>query len=212
MLDLGRLCKECGIEPRGVIHVGAHEGQELARYNAIGFSRVLFIEANPIVYQRLCHNVGSWPHVKTVNVAVSNQNGTTRLRVMSFDQSSSILPLKRHKDIYPSIKEEFQITVPTKTLDTLCAELQLSCGDYNVLNMDIQGAELLALQGGTHLLAHIEAINTEVNFEELYENCARIEQLDAFLHGYHFTRIETVTPYHSSWGDAFYVKRREEKQ
>ncbi|MFD2369934.1 FkbM family methyltransferase [Brevibacillus sp. GCM10020057] len=207
MLDLGRLCRECGIEPRGVIHVGAHEGQELARYNAIGFSRVLFIEANPVVYQRLCQNVSTSPHVKTVNVAISNQNGKAQLRVMSFDQSSSILPLKRHKHIYPSITEQYQITVPTKTLDTLCTELQLNDGDYNVLIMDIQGAELLALQGAANLLAHIEAIHTEVNFEELYENCARIEQIDAFLQSCQFTRIETATPYHSSWGDAFYAKR-----
>jgi len=208
MLDLDRLCKQCQIEPRGVIHVGAHEGQELSRYNAMGFSRILFIEANPVVYKRLYRNVGSSPHVQTANVAVSDQNGTTQLHVMSFDQSSSILPLKRHKDIYPSIKEEFQITVPTRTLDTLCAELQLAPGDYNVLNMDIQGAELLALKGATQILPHIEAINTEVNFEELYENGALIGQLDAFLQPYRFTRVETVTPYHSSWGDAFYVKER----
>ena len=76
-----------------------------------------------------------------------------------------------------------------------------------MLSFDIQGAELLAFQGSINLLKHIEAINTEVNFEELYEGCALIDQIDDFLNLHGFQRVKTTTPYHPSWGDAFYVKK-----
>jgi len=64
----------------------------------------------------------------------------------------------------------------------------------------------MAFQGATNLLKYIEAINTEVNYEELYQDCALIDQLDEFLGIYGFERKATTTPYHRSWGDGFYVK------
>ncbi len=47
MLDLPVLCRRHGITPRGVIHVGAHDGDEIAVYRSMNVRKVLFIEANP---------------------------------------------------------------------------------------------------------------------------------------------------------------------
>ena len=207
MLDLFQLCKDHGIQPHGVIHVGAHEGHEIWSYQAMGVQHSLLIEANPAVYQRLVANVGALPQVKTVNCAVSDQNGTTLLHVMSFDQSSSILAPKRHNEIYPFVTEVGQVEVPVRTLDSLLQEHNLDPSHYNFLNIDIQGAELLAFKGAASTLHHIDAINTEVNFDELYEGCALVDEIDAFLGMYGFRRVKTVAPFHPSWGDAFYVKQ-----
>ncbi|WP_254173819.1 FkbM family methyltransferase [Planktothrix pseudagardhii] len=206
MLDLKQLCHQYSITPRGVVHVGAHEGTEISSYQAMGVQKVLFIEANPAVFERLQANVAAYPNVQAVNCAISNQNGMINLRVTSFDQSSSILPLKHHQNIYPDIVETHQVTVEAKTLDTLLQELGLNPSDFNILNIDIQGAELLALQGATHWLTYIEAINTEVNYKQLYEGSALIDDLDEFLDYYGFNRVKTVT-HHPDWGDAFYVKK-----
>jgi len=208
MLDLAQLCKEYGVQPRGVIHIGAHEGHEVWSYQAMGVQDSLLIEANPAVYQRLVANVATLPQVKTVNCAVGDRDGTALLHLMSFDQSSSILAPKRHNEIYPFVTEVGQLEVPVRRLDTLLAEHNLEPSRYNFLNIDIQGAELLAFKGAAATLHHIEAINTEVNFEELYEGCALVEEIDAFLGMYGFRRVKTVTPFHPSWGDAFYVKQR----
>lgn len=207
MLDLARECAKRGITPRGVIHVGAHEGKEAKQYAAMGVAQVLFIEANPEVYARLQENLKPFPQMRAAHCAASNENGQVDLHVTSMDQSSSILPLKRHRELYPEIRETRQVTVAAKRLDTLLQELRLNPADFNLLNLDIQGAELMALQGASELLRHVEAINTEVNFDELYEGCALIEQLDAFLDSHGFQRVATVTPYHPTWGDALYVKR-----
>jgi FkbM family methyltransferase len=206
MLDWQNLCVQHSVKPRGVIHIGAHEGKELERYQAMGVERVLFIEANPEVFERLQTTIAGYANVEAVNCAISNANGTVTLHITSMDQSSSILSLKRHKDLYPDIQETHQLIVKSKTLDTLLKELEFNLTDFNILNMDIQGAELLALQGATNWLKYVDAINTEVNYEELYEGCALIDQVDNFLERHGFERVATTSPYHPSWGDAFYVR------
>lgn len=207
MLDLPELCRQYAIEPRGIIHVGAHEGTELSTYKKMGVQRILFIEANPAVFERLQANVSDMPGIDVVACAISNQNGFVTLHVTSSDQSSSILPLKLHKKVYPQIEETHQIVVQSKKLDTLLDELKVMPNNFNILNIDIQGAELLAFEGSINLLMHIEAINTEVNFEELYEGCALIDQIDRFLDLHGFERVATTAPFDPSWGDAFYVKK-----
>jgi len=206
MLNLQDLFSQYNIVPRGIIHIGAYEGKELKTYKEMGVQKVLFIEANPAVYERLEANVAAIPNVQAVNCAISNYDGTTTLRVTSMEQSSSILPLKRHCEIYPDIKEVHQITVKCRTIDSLLKELKLAPSDFNVINVDIQGAELMAFQGATEQLKYIDAINSEVNYEQLYEGCALIDQIDDFLEGYGFVRRATTSPYHPSWGDGFYVK------
>ncbi|AFZ05325.1 methyltransferase FkbM family [Oscillatoria nigro-viridis PCC 7112] len=206
-IDLQRLCSQYSLTWRGIIHIGAHDGEEITLYQALGTQRVLFVEANPTVFERLKANIAGHRNVQAVNCAIGNYNGTVNLRVTSFDQSSSILPLKRHQEIYPYIQETHQISVQSRTLDTLLQELEINPEEFNFLVIDIQGAELLALQGSLTVLKHIEAIITEVNYEELYEGCALIDQLDEFLDKQGFERVATATPFHPSWGDAFYVKK-----
>ncbi|MFZ2100916.1 MAG: FkbM family methyltransferase, partial [Oricola sp.] len=124
----------------------------------------------------------------------------------SMDQSSSLLPLHKHKDIYPKIRHTETIEVEATTLDALVSKGRLPAGDYNVLALDIQGAELLALKGATETLRGIDAVHTEVNFDELYRGAASIFDIDSFLAEQGFIRVRTVTPSHPTWGDALYIR------
>jgi len=166
------------------------------------------VEANPTVYARLQSNVSGLNGVTTINCAASDQNGTIELRITNADQSSSILPLARHSAIYPSVRQTSVVAVAAKTIDTIVQEAGHNPSDFNLPNLDIQGAELLALKGAIGVLPNVQAILTEVNYEELYAGCAMIEEMDAFLESQGFDRVATATPYHASWGDAFYVRRR----
>ena len=208
MLPLADLFKAHSLKPRGVIHIGAHEGQELDDYLAMGAEKILFIEANPAVFSRLQENISSCGHARAVCCAVGNENDETILHITSFDQSSSILPLKHTLDVYPDIVETGQVSVTCKRLDSLIEDENLDPSDYNVLCIDIQGAELLALQGATRTLKHIDAINMEVNYEELYSGCALIGESDRYLESFDFRRVATTCPFHPSWGDALYTKDR----
>ena len=208
MLDIAALLRTHGVTPRGVIHVGAHQAGELEDYLRMGFSKILYVEANPALIPGL--RAKAQPHggkVIIVHAAASDTDGTVRLRVTSMDQSSSILPLAKHKDIYPSIREVSQVEVRGRRLDTLLAEEGLRPEDFNFLNLDIQGAELMALRGAPRLLAGIEALNTEVNLQELYQGAGLLDEIEKFMARLGFGRAAMVTPWHPSWGDAFYVRK-----
>ncbi|MDJ0518725.1 MAG: FkbM family methyltransferase [Trichodesmium sp. MO_231.B1] len=208
-LDLKNLCLQNSVSPRGIIHVGAYDGKDIKLYQTLGISKILFIEANPTVFERLKANIATASlDVEAVNYAISNQNGKVKLYVNSMGQSSSIFPLKYYRDIYPNIQETHQLTVESKTLDTLLQELELSPRSFNILNLDIQGAELLALQGATNLLKYIDAVYTKVNYEELYKGCALAEKVDKFLAQTGFGMVAVAKPFHPSWGDAFYVRKQ----
>jgi hypothetical protein len=76
----------------------------------------------------------------------------------------------------------------------------------NFINIDVQGYELEVFKGSENLLNSIDYIITEVNRDEVYENCVRIESLDEFLSKYGFIRVETDWAGHT-WGDALYIKK-----
>ncbi len=123
---------------------------------------------------------------------------------MSSTGSNSILSLKGHAEIFPDINPTGRVRVPARTLDSLLAERGLAGDAFNVAIVDVQGAELQVLRGATTQLARWDGLLVEVNFSELYQDCAQIEQIDDHLAGFGFARVMTMSPYKSNYGDAFY--------
>jgi FkbM family methyltransferase len=207
ILDLPQLLAKFGVATRGVIQVGAHEAEELPTYFELGAKHVLLIEANPALIDGLRSVAGTTPGVTVAHCAINDIDGPIDLHVTNYDKASSILPLKLHKRTYPAVDECAVVQVPGARLDGLIDALGLDRADFNLLCLDIQGAELRALRGAARTLEAIEAVSVEINFEELYEGCAQVEDIDDFLGDRGFDRVATLTPYHSSWGDALYVRR-----
>jgi hypothetical protein len=78
--------------------------------------------------------------------------------------------------------------------------------DYNFINIDVQGYELEVMKGASRILEGIDYIMSEVNRDEVYINCPKVEELDYFLSKFGFSREETTWD-GLTWGDALYVKR-----
>lgn len=207
MLDLAKLCGENSIQPRGVIHIGAYEGEEIYTYREMGIKKVLFVEANPEVFHRLQKKMARMPEVMVANYGICDRDGSITLHVAANEQSSSILSANNDSEQSVYTREISKVTVEAKTLDNLLEELELSPEDFNLLNIDIQGAELLALRGASNALKFVDGINIEVNYEEIYRGCPLIDDIDEFLEKVGFQRVGTTTPYDRSWGDAFYVRK-----
>ncbi len=205
MIDLRGILSQRGIVPRGVIHIGAHEGEEVEEYKSLGAENILLIEANPQVYSKLAARVGHLPGVRGVNCAIANHDGVAILRVTSGSQSSSLLPLKLHSRLYPDIVETKQIQVPCRRLDTLISELNVDPTAFNIIHLDIQGAEMMALSGARRQMIWADLIRTEVNLAELYEGCPLLDEMDRFMTSCGYERTALATPYHPTWGDAVYL-------
>jgi FkbM family methyltransferase len=194
-----------GLNIKGVLHIGAHFGQEVTSYRSHGLKSVLF-EPHPNTFSILKEKWGSDSSVVLVNKALGSTQCTSTMFCETANQgmSSSLLKPKKHLEKYPHIKFESTIEVEQTTLD-LFADSFPSIVDYNFINMDVQGYELEVLKGATKTLANIDHIICEVNWEELYENCVQIGDLDRFLFDFGFKRI-AIAPTNYGWGDALYSK------
>lgn len=192
-----------GVQVRGILHVGAHECEELRDYVAGGLSAtsVVWVEGN-------ADKVALMKARGVPNVyygLVSDKEEMVNFYITNNGQSSSILELETHKYHHPQVHVSETRTEQTTTLKKLFEENHLDTQKYNFWNFDIQGAELLALKGAGDLLAMADALYLEVNAEHLYKGCALIGELDSFLAERGFRRVETSMT-HCQWGDALYIR------
>jgi FkbM family methyltransferase len=178
----------------GIIHVGAHVGQECDRY-AENNLEVLWIEPNPKIFQTLSKALKMYPKQRPFSYLVADVDDKDFSLHISNNNavSSSIFELGAHKEIWPEVS--FTETVPLKsiTLSSLVKREQVDLNRYDALVMDTQGSELLVLKGAADILSHFKFIKTEAADFEVYRGCCTLADLDAFLGDHHFKRIRKKT-------------------
>jgi FkbM family methyltransferase len=190
------------LKSRGVLHIGANVGEEYHGYMQLGITKQIWVEPNPEIFKKLVSNISSNQHAMAINVCAGDENKDVTLHEASNrGLSSSILQLGTHLLHDPTVHYTRDITVPMRRMDGCLDDLE----DINFLNMDVQGAELLALRGMGTLLGGMKYICVEVNNRCTYIGCALIGEIDAYLSKYGFHRVETRW-INDSYGDAFYMK------
>lgn len=188
----------------GILHVGAHECEEMGLYQSLGISshQVIWIDA----MEDKVNEARSRGIPNVYHAVVSDQDDTeVTFHVANNGQSSSILEMGTHLHEHPHVVYVDSIVQKSTTLSSFFTTHALDPALYSFWNFDIQGAELLALKGGEDLLVHVSALYLEVNEAELYRGCGLIGDIDHFLKERGFQRVLTkMTPH--GWGDALYVR------
>lgn len=198
------LLKERGIHINGALHIGAHECEELGFYAKLGLKAEDLIWIDAMQHKVDEAKARGIPNVYQ-GVMSENDNDVVDFNISNNGQSSSILEFGTHSKHHPHVTFIDKQQLLTKRIDTFFKNNDFDAQKYNFWNLDIQGAELLALKGGIESLRHVKAIYLEVNTEKVYKDCALIGEIDMFLEAYGFTRIRTeITEF--NWGDALYVK------
>lgn len=210
-LSLKKIIENYNLNIKGIIHLGGCRGEELFSYYKNMIKNVILIEANPeligyLKFKKFFYNNLFGMNVSIENFAASNvDNDNLKLKVTNNLQSSSILNLHKHSILHPEVKVIKEIEIKSYTINSLF-EKNYNIKNYNFMNLDIQGAELLALKGSDRILENMNAIYTEINFDEIYKNCAQINEIDDYLGKFDFKRVFTTTPESDFWGDALYIK------
>ena len=141
------------IPERGILHIGAHKCEEDELYKSIGVNEenILWIEGNPDLIQ---------PDRKNMFQAIisNRDNEEVEFKITNNGESSSILNLKTHLQEHPHIHEVKRMTLKTITLNSFYQKYNIPFNRFDFINLDIQGAELLALQGATSILPFVKAI------------------------------------------------------
>jgi len=191
---------EPDIKPKGVIHIGAHTGEELPIYLGWNTKRI-WIEAQGELVEAL-RAKGEI----VFRAYISNENGTADFHLSSNAASSSLLEYGTHAEQYPDIKILKTHTVETITLDALIRAAALKMEKFNMLNIDIEGMGLAALQGMTDHIKYIDYIYMEVYETELYKGCGLLPEVDEFLTKFNFKRTRTEM-LARGFGDALYIRQ-----
>jgi FkbM family methyltransferase len=167
---------------RGVIHVGANEGQERALYAAFGLN-VIWIEPIPEVFQTLKHNISEFPMQRAFNYLVMGEDGKEYEFHIANNAgaSSSILDFSKHKEMWPKIAYTSTITLTGVTLSAILEAEQVDIRQFDALVLDTQGSEHKILTGAANLLANFKFVKVEVPDFESYKGCCQISELSAFM-------------------------------
>lgn len=148
-----------GVPRDGVIHLGAHMGEEVPVYRAVGFDRIVLVEP-----QRQC-----WPTLARTGAVVhqcaAGPTGRQRLYVTRWPQRSSLLRPVRYR-------VRRTVTVDVRPV----SEMQEGC---NVLVADTQGSELDALR--TADLDALDLVVVECSSERRYKGAAVTAEIDAHM-------------------------------
>jgi len=183
------------------LHIGAHNAEELEAYTKHSWNQVTWVEAQPDKIEYLKKKLPA--HHKLIEAAVWNESGISiDLKVMTNTESTSLLNLGTHASEHPNVTLNYQIPIKTQVLNDLIPLNETP----DLIALDIQGAELKALEGFGTRIRDVKWIYSEVNKDYLYEECCLVSDLDYYLEKYGFKRVATRWTYHG-WGDALFVQK-----
>lgn len=213
LLNMRKILEDAGIHPRGVIQVGAHLGQEIPEFAAMGIAYGVFFEPLPTVLDELTARVAEYFPDGRGQVCPFALGDAESSLVMYVDEdpanrgmSSSCLKPKLHLEVSPTIQFTTRLEVAVKRLDDVIVPGGPATPLYDMLVMDVQGFEGHVLRGAEKTLQNIDVIFTEINAAELYEGCIQLPELDRYLIDRGFARVATHWA-HKTWGDACYLRR-----
>jgi FkbM family methyltransferase len=192
---------------KGIIHIGACTGEELQEHEDRGAEKIIWVEANPYIYPELLENlknskIENYPFL----VACTDKDDEMVDFNILYDPGnkgcSSLLYPKNH--IFQMYQET--ISAQTITIDSLIKRNNFKYEDFQLLDIDVQGAELLVLRGAEELLKHVDYISLEVTFHSpYYYDNPFFEEILEFLNSKGFKNVENKF-YESSWADGLFVR------
>lgn len=204
------LIEKYDIKPTGVLHIGAHWGEEAKDYYENGVQKTIWIEANPECISKLSYILQPYHDHLIFNDCISDIDGEeVTLNISNNEgQSSSILQLDYHKIAHPEVHYISEIKCKTKRINTLFKDNELNIEDYSFVNIDIQGLELLALKGMGEMLHKVKYLYLEVNDATLYTDCALYPEIRDYLSTFGFVLKDKVMAGNFMWGDALFFNTK----
>jgi len=208
LITIQELVQQFKINITGILHIGAHECEELRDYIQVGVGgeKTYWVEAMPDKVAFCKKKYGEGLHI--YQAVIDETDGTVvTFNITNNGQSSSILEFGSHSTSHPQVHVVGKVSTTTTRLDTLIEREHIPMTTLNFVNLDIQGVELRALKSMEKYLSHVHYIYTEVNTEEVYKGCNLIGEIDAYLKGLGFVRVAQKIYSEYGWGDAFYMKQ-----
>jgi len=197
-----------------IVDAGAQHGQTAQEYlEAFPNCHVIALEPEGANHAAAAAALAGYgDRVALLRAGLSDIAGEADLRMTSHSGAHSLLEVgdMRYYDepVDVLLPERIKVT----TIDLLCA--QHGIGVLDILKMDIQGGELLALKGAEVMLSRgaIRLIALEVLFQPLYQKQPSFWDLADYLrahdyafHGLYEAQHHAKNPAVLRWADAIFV-------
>ena len=199
-----------------VFDIGSRDGlQAVELSNLFPEADIVAIECNRATLDICRQNTEKFPRIRLVDKAINSFTGrctfypTDPARTITTwpDGNPGASSLFVATGDYPAeIYVQNEIEVDCIRLDDLCARLKFDAID--LIWMDLQGAELLALQSAGDLLDRVRFIYTEVSHRPIYAGQCLFDDVDSFLTERGFRLCTKIN--RERWQqDVIYENRRE---
>lgn len=185
-----------------ILDVGARDCmQSIELYYAFPNSNIYSFECNPNTLDICKKNIENYKvgdRVKLIEGAVCDHNGTIDFYPIDQEKNETIhadgnpgaSSMFQHNGNYTSESlAQYKINVNCHRLDHVMK--QNGVKNVDIIWMDLQGAELLALKGLGDYLKNVKYIYTEVTYTEIYSGQVMFDELHSFLKDNNFSNLNT---------------------
>lgn len=184
-----------------IFDVGANTGGTINKYanlfpNAKIFGFEPFEETFKILGNSTIHN----PNVSLHQLAISDNIGEETFYVNQGVDTNSLLPsIHQGNRLDAQTKTVREIRVKTDTIDHFSSKREIS--KIDILKLDIQGAELKALEGAGNLIKteNLSLIYLEVSFVQIYRDQVLFHEVFNYLNSNGFSLIDIYNPYYHNY-------------
>jgi len=200
---------------RTIIEIGARDCRETLDFHAtFPQARIFTFECNPAMLPECRAAVLGKSAITLIEHAVSNVSGPVTFYAIDQEQTktgvrdgnpgaSSLLQASGEYKLETYVQKP--VTVEAVTLSEIFRQQGIQAAD--LLWMDIQGAELMALEGAGDRLKDVKLIHTEVEFIEIYAGQPLFPQIKDWLQARGFVFLGFTT-YSRHFGDAVFANIR----
>ena len=163
-------------ESKGVLHLGAHKGEEADIYQWLG-KKVIWIEAIPKIFDQLKQNLSSYGNQESYCLLLGDMDNVKKSFFISNNNSVSSSLFKFSKNTLDGkyfseqkLEMKNEIILEMSKLDTFVKKNNIDISSYNHWIVDLQGSELLALKGAENSLEFCDSLLIEISKVDIYEN------------------------------------------
>jgi FkbM family methyltransferase len=206
-----------------IFDVGCCEGEDTIRYSNLFPESIIYsFEPHPDNFRKTIFNLEKYTvkNSKVFNFALSNLNSSIDFYLSEGhpqdlpstgewnygNKSSSIFPPKELHEKYDWLRLKNKIKVDSITIDKFCKENNIK--NIDLLHLDVQGAEILVLEGSKNMIDEIGLIWLEAEIVELYENQPLKDNVVEFLDS-NFEKIKEIDNYLSC--DMLFINKKLKK-
>ena len=185
--------KDMGIIKPVIFDIGAHRGETIEQYRArFPETEIYSFEPFPDSLAFLRTKFINDPYTKIIPLAVADKAGQRTFYVNEIDATNSLLrvatDVRRYLPRRGTTKAKLQVEVTS--VDEFVKNNSVK--KIDILKMDIQGGELMALKGAAKTLKEqqIPVIYTEIGYVSHYENQPLFYEIWIFLNQFGYSLFD----------------------